>query len=105
MEIEIGQHTYEFALTPGPLRSAGRRCGSVCDHGARRILISDALPPEVRLEVAALAVSEAWRRATQPLMLALLRNDAPTLQPSEARPGPSGGCSPRATAAWRARAL
>ena len=62
MDLEIGSSNYELRLVAGPLRRGGKRCGSVCDHGTRRILISDTVPPEVRLEVAALAISEAWRR-------------------------------------------
>ena len=62
MDLEIGSSGYELRLVSGPLRHGGKRCGSVCDHRARRILISDTVPPEVRLEVAALAISEAWKR-------------------------------------------
>ena len=62
MDLEIGSSLYELRLVSGPLRRHGKSCGSICDHRARRILISDTVPPEVRLEVAALAISEAWRR-------------------------------------------
>jgi hypothetical protein len=49
-------------MVAGPLKKGRQRCGSLCDSQRRRILISSSLPPEVRLEVAALAVSEAWKR-------------------------------------------
>jgi hypothetical protein len=62
MDLEIGSSIYELRLVSGPLRHGGKNCGSLCDHGARRILISDTVPPQVRLEVAALAISEAWKR-------------------------------------------
>jgi hypothetical protein len=62
MDLTIGSKTYSFHLYAGPLRKGGRRCASVCDHRRQRILISDRVPQQVRLEVAALAVSEAWQR-------------------------------------------
>jgi hypothetical protein len=62
MLLEIGSETYWFHLVPGPLKQGHRRIGSLCDHRRREILVSDAVPPEVRSEVAALAVSEAWKR-------------------------------------------
>lgn len=61
MHLEIGARTYDLRLVPGPLRFGRKRCGSVCDHRTRQILISASVPPEVRVEVAALAVSEAWK--------------------------------------------
>ena len=61
MHLEIGLETYDFRLVPGPLKQGRKRCGSLCDHARREILISASLPPEVRLEVTALAVSEAWK--------------------------------------------
>jgi hypothetical protein len=64
MQLEVGSETYHFRLVPGPLRQGRKRCGSVCDHARREILISAAVPPEVRLEVAALAISEAWKHQT-----------------------------------------
>jgi hypothetical protein len=62
MDLEIGSSMYQLRRVSGPLRRGGKTCGSVCDHQTRRILISDSVPPEVRLEVAALAISEAWKR-------------------------------------------
>ena len=62
MRLDIGSETYCFRLVSGPLMKGRKRLGSVCDHDRREILISDAVPPEVRLEVAALAVSAAWER-------------------------------------------
>ena len=64
MRLEIGSETYQFRLVPGPLRQGRKRCGSVCDHRKREILISDAVPSEVRLEVTALAISAAWEHHT-----------------------------------------
>ena len=64
MRLEVGSETYQFRLVPGPLKRGRKRCGSLCDHGRREILISDAVPAEVRLEVAALAISEAWKHQT-----------------------------------------
>lgn len=61
MQLTIGSRTYCFRLSTGPLRQGGKRCASLCDHHRRRILISGAVPAEVRLEVAALAVTEAWQ--------------------------------------------
>ena len=64
MQLEIGSEIYQFRLVPGPLKRGRKRCGSLCDHARREILISDAVPAQVRLEVAALAVSEAWKHQT-----------------------------------------
>ena len=61
MQLEIGLETYDFRLVDGPLKQGRKQCGSVCDHARREILISATLPVEVRLEVVALAVSEAWK--------------------------------------------
>ena len=62
MRLAIGSRTYEFTLVPGPLRVAGGRpTASLCDHPRRRILISAAVPVEVRTELAALAVTAAWQ--------------------------------------------
>ena len=61
MQLEIGLETYDFRLVDGPLKQGRKQCGSVCDHARREILISAMLPAEVRLEVVALAVSEAWK--------------------------------------------
>ena len=61
MQLEIGLETYDFRLVPGPLKRGRKRCGSLCDHARREILVSASLPAEVRLEVTALAVSEAWK--------------------------------------------
>ena len=62
MRLAIGSRTYEFQLVPGPLRAAGGRpTASLCGHQRRRILISAAVPAEVRTELAALAVSAAWQ--------------------------------------------
>lgn len=62
MRLEIGNRTYEFRIARGPLKLGGRRRAVVCDHRKRRILISAKVPAEVRAEVAALSVSEAWKR-------------------------------------------
>ena len=62
MRLEIGSETYQFRLVTGPLQQDGKRCGSLCDHKTREILVSAAVPQEVRLEVAVLAVTEAWKR-------------------------------------------
>ena len=62
MQLEIGSRAYRFQLVPGPLKQGRKRTASVCDHARREILISDTVPPEVRMEVAALAISEAWKR-------------------------------------------
>ena len=64
MQLEVGSETYQFRLVPGPLKQGRKRCGSLCDHARREILVSATVPPEVRLEVAALAISEAWQRQT-----------------------------------------
>lgn len=64
MQLEIGSKAYRFRLVRGPLKQGRKRCGSLCDHARREILISAAVPPEVRLEVAALAVSAAWKHET-----------------------------------------
>ena len=61
MQLDIGSKAYDFRLVAGPLKKGRQRLGSLCDHGTREILISDVVPPEVRLEVAALAVSAAWQ--------------------------------------------
>ena len=62
MQLEIGSRAYQFQIVPGPLRKGRQRCASVCDPVRRRILISSAVPPQVRMEVTALAVAEAWKR-------------------------------------------
>ena len=62
MQLEIGSRAYQFQMVPGPLRKGRQRCASVCDAVGRRILISSEVPPEVRLEVAVIAVTEAWQR-------------------------------------------
>ena len=62
MQLEVGLQSYQFEMVPGPLRKGRQRCASLCDSQGRRILISSSVPPEVRLEVAVLAVSEAWKR-------------------------------------------
>jgi hypothetical protein len=64
MKLEVGSETYDFRLVAGPLKQGRKRCGSLCDHGKREILISAIVPPEVRLEVAALAISAAWKHQT-----------------------------------------
>jgi hypothetical protein len=64
MQLEVGSETYQFRLVPGPLKRGRKRCGSLCDHARRAILISDSVPVEVRLEVAALAISAAWKHQT-----------------------------------------
>ena len=64
MELTIGSRTYSFHLFAGPLWHEGRCCASLCDHHDRRILISDRVPAQVRMEVAALAVTAAWQRET-----------------------------------------
>ena len=61
MRLSIGSRTYDFQLVPGPLRHGGRPTASLCDHQRRRILISAAVPAEVRTELAALAVTAAWQ--------------------------------------------
>jgi hypothetical protein len=61
MHLEIGSRAYRFRLIDGPLTAGEKRCASVCDHGRREILVSSSVPPEVRLEVAAQAVTEAWK--------------------------------------------
>ena len=53
MQLEIGSRAYRFRLVDGPLVAGNKRCGSVCDHARREILVSSAVPAEVRLEVAA----------------------------------------------------
>ena len=64
MKLEIGSETYDFRLVEGVLKQGAQTCGSLCDHARREILISASLPSEIRLEVAALAVSEAWNYKT-----------------------------------------
>ena len=64
MQLGVASETYDFRLVSGPLKKGRKRIGSVCDHDRREILISDAVPAEVRLEVAALAVSAAWEHQT-----------------------------------------
>ena len=64
MQLEIGLRAYQFQMVRGPLNRGRKRCASLCDPARRRILVSSTVPPEVRLEVAALAVSEAWKRET-----------------------------------------
>lgn len=61
MHLEIGNRVYDLRTVAGPLRFARKHCASVCDHRTRQILISGAIPLEVRPEVVALAVSEAWK--------------------------------------------
>lgn len=62
MKLNVGSRSYRFEVVPGPLRDAqGRACASLCDHAKRRILVSAWVPLQVRTEVAALAVSEAWK--------------------------------------------
>jgi hypothetical protein len=62
MQLEIASRAYQFELVPGPLRKGRQRCATLCDMKRQRILVSSAVPPEVRLEVAVLAVTEAWNR-------------------------------------------
>ena len=62
MRLEIGHRSYDFQISRGPLRLGGRRRAAVCDHRKRRILVSAKVPGEVRAEVAALSVAEAWKR-------------------------------------------
>jgi hypothetical protein len=64
MHLDIGSRAYSLSVVPGPLRRAGRQCASICDHQAQRILVSAAVPPELRTEIAALAVNEAWKHQT-----------------------------------------
>ena len=62
MKLEIGSRSYRFKIVPGKLRNrTGRRCATLCDHKRREILVSDSVPLQVRSEVVALAVSEAWK--------------------------------------------
>lgn len=62
MRVEIGHRSYEFRISRAPLKLGGRRRAAVCDHRRRRILVSVKVPSEVRAEVAALSVAEAWKR-------------------------------------------
>ena len=64
MHLDIGSRTYDIRVVPGPLRRAGHQCASICDHQAQRILVSSAVPPGLRTEIAALAVNEAWKYQT-----------------------------------------
>ncbi len=62
MKLEIGSRSYQFKIVAGKLRGGnGRRCATLCDHARREILVSDRIPLQVRSEIVALAVSEAWR--------------------------------------------
>ncbi len=62
MNLDIGSRSYRFQVVPGPLRNReGKRCATLCDHAKGEILVSDAVPWQVRSEITALAVSEAWR--------------------------------------------
>ena len=62
MQLAIGSSTYQFRVVQGPLKRGRKRLGCLCDHERREILISASVPPQLRAEVAALGVSEAWRR-------------------------------------------
>ena len=64
MKLGIAQRAYEMELVNGPIVCKGQTFGSLCDHRRRKILISDSIPSEMRLKVAALAVSEAWEKRT-----------------------------------------
>ena len=62
MRLEIGNRSYQFKIVPGKLRGRnGRRCATLCDHRRREILVSESVPLQVRTEVVALAISEAWK--------------------------------------------
>ena len=62
MRLTIGSRSYQFEVVPDQLLDArGKPCASLCDHASRRILISSAVPWQVRTEIAALAVAEAWQ--------------------------------------------
>ena len=62
MQVEIGHRSYDFQISRAALTVGGRRRAAVCDHRRRRILVSARVPSEVRAEVAALSVAEAWKR-------------------------------------------
>jgi hypothetical protein len=64
MELAIGTKNYRFAVAPGPLNVGGRRVASVVDHNRREIRIDGTLPAELRPEIVALAVCEAWQAET-----------------------------------------
>jgi hypothetical protein len=62
MKLEIGTRSYQFKIVPGKLRARnGQRCATLCDHSRRQILVSESVPLQVRSEIVALAVSEAWK--------------------------------------------
>lgn len=62
MKLEIGSRSYQFKIVRGKLRGGnGRRCATVCDHRRRQILVSEHVPLQVRSEIVAIAVSEAWK--------------------------------------------
>jgi hypothetical protein len=62
--LEINGRAYHLALRIGPLKQRGRRVASLIDTERRRIFVSLAVPVSARMEVASLAVCEAWKRET-----------------------------------------
>lgn len=60
MRIPVGFRRYTLRLAQGGLVVDEKSCASVCDHGREEILVSDRVPLDLRMAVAAAAVAEAW---------------------------------------------
>jgi len=60
MHVAVGDSVYDLRTIGGKLVVNGETSASVVDHDRRVILVSDCVPVELRMHVAAQAVSEAW---------------------------------------------
>ena len=60
MHVAVGDSVYDLRTISGKLVVNGETSASVVDHDKREILVSDCVPVELRMHVAAQAVSEAW---------------------------------------------
>ncbi len=58
--IKVGRKNYTIALIPGKLFFNGEQVDAMCHHDRAEIQVSDAVPLEHRMIVAADAVSHAW---------------------------------------------
>ena len=61
MRVEIAGLEYELKLAQGKLVVNGEVSACVVDHDKAEIAVSDLVPMPLRMDVAAQAVSEAWK--------------------------------------------
>ena len=61
MQIDVSGEAYRLRLMLGRIIVNGQATASLVDHDKREIQVSDQIPAELRMSVAAVAVSEAWQ--------------------------------------------